>query len=73
MPFKECESKAYFRAINNPFFKKCLILYWKRIELGGAFHSTQNSGNFGWYIKGNEPFRFGRIGIFGTSFEGGPL
>ena len=35
MPFKECESKAYFRAINNPF-KKCLILCWKRIELGGA-------------------------------------
>ena len=73
MPFKECESKAYFRAINNPFLKKCLILYWKRIELGGAFHSTQNSGNFGWYIKWNGPFRFGPTGIFGTSFEGGPL
>ena len=39
----------------------------------GAFHSTQNSGNFGWYIKWNGPFRFGPTGIFGTSFEGGPL
>ena len=39
----------------------------------GAFHSTQNSGNFGWYTKWNGPFRFGPTGIFGTSFEGGPL
>ena len=39
----------------------------------GAFHSTQNSGNFGWYIKWNGPFRFGPTGILGTSFEGGPL
>ena len=39
----------------------------------GAFHSTKNSGNFGWYIKWNGPFRFGPTGIFGTSFEGGPL
>ena len=39
----------------------------------GAFHSTQNSGNFGWYIKWNGPFRFGPTGIFGTSFEGGQL
>ena len=39
----------------------------------GAFHLTQNSGNFGWYIKGNVPFRFGSTGIFGTSFEGDPL
>ena len=38
-----------------------------------AFHSTQNSGNFGWYIKWNGPFRFGPTGILGTSFEGGPL
>ena len=38
-----------------------------------AFHSTQNSGNFGWYIKWNGPFRFGPTGIFRTSFEGGPL
>ena len=38
----------------------------------GAFHSTQNSGNFGWYIKWNGPFRFVPTGIFGTSFEGGP-
>ena len=40
---------------------------------GGAFHATQNSGNFGWYIKWNKPLRFGSTGIFGTSFEGGPL
>ena len=25
------------------------------------------------YIKWNGPFRFGLSGIFGTSFEGGPL
>jgi len=35
----------------------------------GAFHSTQNSGNFSWYIKCNGPFRFGPTGIFGTSFD----
>ena len=39
----------------------------------GAFHSTQNSGNFIWYIKWKGQFRFGPTGIFGTSFEGGPL
>ena len=39
----------------------------------GAFYSTQKSGNFGWFIKWNGPFRFGPTGIFGTSFEGGPL
>ena len=39
----------------------------------GAFYSTQNSGNFGLYIKWNWPFRFGPSEIFGTSFEGGPL
>ena len=39
----------------------------------GAFHSTQNFGNFGWLIKWNGPFRFGLIGMFVTSFEGGPL
>ena len=43
------------------------------IILKGPFYSTQNSGHFGWYIKCNEPFRFGPTGIFGTSFEGGPL
>ena len=37
----------------------------------GTFHSTQNSGNFGWYIKSNRPFRFGLTRIFRTS--GGPL
>ena len=30
-------------------------------------------GNFGRYIKWNEPFRFSPTGIFGTSFEGGPV
>ena len=35
-------------------------------------HSTQNSGNFGWFIEWNGPFRFGPTWIFGTSFEGGP-
>ena len=39
----------------------------------GTFHSTQNSRNFGWYIKWNRSFRFGPTGILGTSFEGGPL
>ena len=38
-----------------------------------AFHSTQNSGNFGWCIKWGGSFRFGPTGIFGTSFESGPL
>ena len=38
-----------------------------------AFHSTQNSGNFGWYIKWKGPFRFGLTELLGTSFEGGPL
>ena len=47
-----------------------IIMY---IILKGPFYSTQNSGHFGWYIKCNEPFRFGPTGIFGTSFEGGPL
>ena len=44
-----------------------------RKEARGAFHSTQNSGNFGWYIKWNGPFWFGQTGIFGTSLKGGPL
>ena len=42
-------------------------------EKQGALHSTQNSGNFGLYIKWNGSFRFGPTGIFETSFEGGPL
>ena len=42
-------------------------------ETRGAFHSTQNSRNFGSYVKWNGPFRFGPTGIFKTSFEGGPL
>ena len=44
-----------------------------KMESVGAFHSTQNSGNFGWFIKWNGPFWFGPAGIFGTSFEVGPL
>ena len=39
----------------------------------GAFHSSQNSRNFGWYITSNGPFRFGPTAIFLTSFKGGPL
>ena len=39
----------------------------------GSFHSTQNSRNFSWYIKWNQPFWFCPTGILGTSFEGGPL
>ena len=42
-------------------------------QIRGAFHSAQKSGNFGWFIKWNGPFRFGPTGIFGTSFDGGPL
>ena len=39
----------------------------------GSFHSTQNSANFGCYIKCKGSFWFGPTRIFGTSFEGGPL
>ena len=39
----------------------------------GSFHSTQNSANFGCYIKWKGSFWFGPTRIFGTSFEGGPL
>ena len=42
-------------------------------ELLGRFPFNPISGNFGWYIKWNGPFRFGPTAIFGTSFEGGPL
>ena len=42
-------------------------------ESMGTFHSTQNSRIFDWYNKWNGPFRFGSTGIFGSSFEGGPL
>ena len=44
-----------------------------KFDTKGTFHSTQNSGNFAWYIKWNRPFQFGLTGIFGTSFVGGPL
>ena len=48
----------------------------------GTFHSTQNSGNFGWYIKSNRPFRFGLTRILNgppetvlnfRTVSGGPL
>ena len=39
------------------------------VDCRGAFHSPQNFGNFGWYIKCNGPFRFGPTGIFGNSFD----
>ena len=43
------------------------------LEYESAFHSIQNSGNYGWYIKWNGPFRSVQTGMFGTSHEGGPL
>ena len=49
-----------------------LVFVLRVVFFSGAFHSTQNSGNFGWFIKWNGPFRFGPTGTFGTSFEGGP-
>ena len=49
-----------------------LLLLSLKGDSKGAFHSTQNSGNFGWLIKWKGPFRFGPTGIFGTSFEGCP-
>ena len=59
---------------NMKLFKKTgKSLYAFVLISRGAFHSTQSSGNFGWYIKWNGPFRFGLTGIFGTSFEGSPL
>ena len=39
----------------------------------GRFPFNPKVRNFGWLIKWNGPFRFGPTGIFGTSFEGGPL
>ena len=44
-----------------------------KVESMGAFNSTQNSRIVDWYNKWNGPFRFRLTGIFGTSFEGGPL
>ena len=32
-----------------------------KMESVGAFHSTQNSGNFGWYIKINGTGHFGLV------------
>ena len=45
---------------------------FRKRNIWGAFHSTQNSGNSGWFIKWKGPFWFGPTGIFRTSFEGGP-
>ena len=39
----------------------------------GTFHSAQNSGNFGQKPNVMDHFGFGPTGVFGTSFEGGPL
>ena len=50
----------YTNLIGPPLTRKTL----------GAFHSTQNSGNFGsGYIKWNGPFRFDPTGIFEDRFE----
>ena len=58
---------ALYTTLNN-----VLLLLSLKGDSKGAFHSTQNSGNFGWLIKWKGPFRFGPTGIFGTSFEGCP-
>ena len=69
------EHLAYGRwAGSLPFFSD--FNFWEIPECwkGRAFfHSTRNSRNFGWNIKWNRLIRFGLTGIFGTSFEGGPL
>ena len=46
-----------------------------KTESVDAFHSTQNSRNFSWYmyIKWNGSIWFCPAGIFGTSCEGAPL
>ena len=49
------------------------VCWSPKVESMGAFHSTQNFRIFDWYNKWNGPFRFRLTGIFGTSFEGGPL
>ena len=64
---------AYLCVIFLVKHKKITISHDFNLISEGAFHSTQNSGNFGWYIKWNGPFQFGPTGIFRTSFEGGPL
>jgi len=74
-------NKVYILSQNRlqkaPHFVKWhfMFLIWSCLSYDsmGAFHSTQNSGNFDCYIKWNGPFRLGPTGIFGTSFEGGPL
>ena len=61
---------------NNTFLNSESIFFFFTVFIIvalGAFLSTQNSGNIGWYIKWDGPFRFGPTGIFMTSFEGGPL
>ena len=51
-----------------PLWHKCCKVMMS--ILWGDFHSTQNPGEFGWYIKWNGAFRFGLTGILGTSFGG---
>ena len=43
------------------------------IQDKGRFPYSPNSENFGLEIKRHGPVQFGQTGIFGTSFEGGPL
>ena len=58
----------------RPFTTLDSEFFWAgELEHSGRFPFNPNSGNFGWYIKWNGPFRFGPTGIFGTSFEGSPL
>ena len=69
--------RIIFRGIAKSFLSlQCFVgvavaVDW--FEFLDDFHSPQNFGNFGWYIKGIGPFRFGPTGILETSFEGGPL
>ena len=47
------------------------FLLWSRIT--GRFSFSSKFRNFRLEIKWRGPFRFGPTGIFGTTFEGGPL
>ena len=54
--------------IVSPLWHKCCKVMMS--ILWGDFHSTQNPGEFGWYIKWNGAFRFGPTGMLETCFEG---
>ena len=69
----QCLFRYWFRERSKSVSARPSLREGQSSFLRGTFHSTQNSGNFGWYIKWNGPFRFGPTGIFGTSFKGGPL